>query len=32
VEAFQWTRQHRFEHGLDDLLDHVAASNVDVGP
>ena len=32
VECFQWPRKHSLEHRLSDLLDHLAASHVNVGP
>jgi len=32
VEGFQWTRKHSLEHGLSDLLDHLAGSYVDIRP
>ena len=32
VERLQWTRKHGLEHGFGDLLGHLAAGSVDVGP
>lgn len=32
VQAGQGPRKHGGEHGLDDLLDHAAGGDVDVGP
>jgi hypothetical protein len=32
VEGFQWPRKHSLEHGLSDLLDHLAGSYVDIRP